>query len=132
MREKGHKHGKGGKKQIVIKDVYKPPKKGYLYPARKKAKKGHLHHHAVYDHVRREAPKFVEFLRKSGKQWSAEVAKLRPHSGRATLITELMGEGHAPGSVKVHLRYGHLTLKDVKEASITLPLAVQVAQSGPA
>ena len=127
MREKGHKHGKGGKKQIVIKDVYKPPKKGYLFPARKKAKKGHLHYHAVYDHVRREAPKFVEFLRKSGKQWSAEVAKLRPHSGRATLITELMGEGlttamsmkyarHAPGSVKVHLRYGRLTLKDVKEA----------------
>ena len=56
-----------------------------------------------------------------------ELAKIRPHSGRATLITELMGEGlttamsmkfarHGPGSVRVHLRYGLLTLRDVKEA----------------
>ena len=55
------------------------------------------------------------------------MAKLRPHSGRATLITELMGEGlttalsmkyarHAPTSYKVHLRYGRLTLADLKEA----------------
>ena len=61
-----------------------------------------------------------------------ELAKIRPHSGRATLITELMGEGlttamsmkyarHAPGSVRVHLRYGRLTLRDVKEACDNLP-----------
>jgi len=126
-RQKGHKHGKGRKKSISTKDVYKPPKKGYLFRARSNAKRGHLHYHAVYDHIRREAPKFLEFLKKDGKHWSAEVARLRPHSGRATLITELMGEGmttamsmkyarHAPGSIKVHLRYGRLTLKDVKEA----------------
>jgi hypothetical protein len=127
MREKRHKHGKGPAKRIQIKDVYKPPMHGFLFQARSNASRKHLHYHAVYDHIRREAPKFMKFLKTSGKQWSAEVAKLRPHSGRATLITELMGEGlttsmsmkyarHAPGSVKVHLRYGRLTLKDVKSA----------------
>ncbi len=46
---------------------------------------------------------------------------------RATVITELMGEGmvtamsmkyarHAPQSHKVHLKYGRLTLHDAKEA----------------
>ena len=126
-REKRHKHGKGRKKSICIKDVYKPPKKGYLFQARSKAKRGHLHYIAVYKHIRREAPKFMESLKKDSKPWTADIAKLRPHSGRATLITELMGEGmttamsmkyarHAPGSIKVHLRYGRLTLKDVKEA----------------
>ena len=69
----------------------------------------------------------MESLKKDGGAWSAEIAELRPHSGRATLITELMGEGmttamsmkyarHAPGSIKVHLKYGRLTLKDVKDA----------------
>ena len=49
----------------------------------------------------------------------SQVAKLRPHSGRAQLITELMGDGlstamsmkyarHALGSVKVHLKYSRL------------------------
>lgn len=77
--------------------------------------------------VRRQAPKFLAHLQKKGKEWSAEVARLRPHSGRATLITELMGEGmttamsmkyarHAPNSAKVHLKYGRLTLADVKAA----------------
>ena len=126
-RWKRHKHGKGRAKSISIKDVYKPPKKGYLFQARSKAKRGHLHYNAVYYHIRRESPNCWESLKKEGKSWSADIAELRPHSGRATLITELMGEGmttamsmkyarHAPGSIKVHLRYGRLTLKDVKEA----------------
>jgi hypothetical protein len=62
-----------------------------------------------------------------GQNVSDEVARLRPHSGRATVITELMGEGlvtamsmkyarHAPGSFKVHLGYSRLTLMDVKMA----------------
>jgi hypothetical protein len=62
-----------------------------------------------------------------GENVSDEVARLRPHSGRATVITELMGEGlvtamsmkyarHAPGSFKVHLGYSRLTLMDVKMA----------------
>ena len=65
--------------------------------------------------------------RKTQRQWGAEIAKLGPHSGRATLITELMGEGlttalsmkyarHAPSSYKVHLKYGRLTLQDVRQA----------------
>ena len=126
-RQKRHKHGKGRKKSINKTDVYKPPKTGYLFRARSKAKRGHLHYHAVYDRIRREAPKFLASLKKDGRRWCAEVSKLRPRAGRATLITELMGEGmttamsmkyarHAPGSIKVHLAYGRLTLKDVKEA----------------
>ena len=86
-----------------------------------------MHYHAVYDHVRQQAPRFLAHLQKTGKQWGPEVAKLRPHSGRATLITELMGEGlttalsmkyarHAPTSYKVHLKYGRLTLQDVQQA----------------
>ena len=96
-------------------------------PRRKNAKRPFLHYHAVYDHVRRQAPKFLAHLQKKGSQWDAEVGKLRPHSGRATLITELMGEGlttalsmkyarHAPGSHKVHLKYGRLRLQDVQVA----------------
>ena len=130
-REKGHKHAKGKKKKIWVKQVFRLPKTGYLFKSRQGAKQGHLHYHAVYDHIRREAPKFLKSLQAGGKQWSAEVAKLRPHSGRATLITELMGEGmttsmsmkyarHAPGSVQVHLSYGRLTLRDVKEACDSL------------
>jgi hypothetical protein len=62
-----------------------------------------------------------------GENVSDDIAWLRPHSGRATVITELMGEGlvtamsmkyarHAPGSFKVHLGYSRLTLADVKVA----------------
>lgn len=127
VRHKKHKHGRGKKKEIVLKEIYHFPKKGYLFPSRKGAKMPFLHYHAVYDHVRREAPKFLAYLAKAGKQWSPEIAKLRPHSGRATLITELMGEGlttalsmkyarHSPSSYKVHLKYGRLTLSDVKAA----------------
>ena len=103
------------------------PKKGYLFPSRRKATRPFLHYHAVYDHVRRQAPKFLAHLQKTQWQWGTEIAKLRPHSGRATLITELMGEGlttalsmkyarHAPSSYKVHLKYGRLALQDVRQA----------------
>jgi len=82
--------------------------------------------------VKREAPRFLKHLQQEGRKWAPEVARLRPHSGRATLITELMGEGltmalsmkyarHAPGSQKVHLRYGQLTLQDLQSACDALP-----------
>ncbi len=127
VRRRGHKHGRGRAKTIELHETYSPPKSGFLFPSRSKAKRPYLHYHAVYDHVRRQAPKFLAHLQRHGKQWDAAVAKLRPHSGRATLITELMGEGlttalsmkyarHAPGSHKIHLRYGHLRLHDVKQA----------------
>ena len=124
---KKHKHWKGKANLIKIKDSYLAPKSGFIFPSRSGAKRPYLHYHAVYDHVRRQAPKFLQHLKNKNKKWAPEVAKLRPHSGRATLITELMGEGlttalsmkyarHAPNSYKVHLRYGRLTLADLKQA----------------
>ena len=114
-------------KMIKIEDTYLVPKSGFIFPARRGAKYPYLHYHDVYDHVRRQAPHFLQYLMDKGKKWAPQVAKLRPHSGRATLITELMGEGlttalsmkyarHAPTSYKVHLRYGRLTLADLKQA----------------
>jgi integrase len=93
MRTKGHKHGTGAKKVIQCEDTYTVPEKGFLFTSRRNAKTESLHYHAVYAHVHKQAPKFLEFLKQSGQQWSSEISKLRPHSGRATLITELMGEG---------------------------------------
>jgi integrase len=127
LRTRGHKHGKGTRKTITYKDHWDIPGAGYIFCSRTKASKGHLHYQAVYAAVKREAPKFARFLAQQGKPVSPEVARLRPHSGRATLITELMGEGmvtalsmkyarHAPDSYKVHLKYGRLTLDDVKAA----------------
>ena len=126
-KERKHKHGKGKAKTITTTEKFEFPKAGYIFKARKKATNKHLHYHAVYDHIRKQAPKFLQHLRTKGRKWVPEIAKLRPHSGRATLITELMGEGlttalsmkyarHAPGSHKVHLKYGRLTLTDVKNA----------------
>ncbi len=126
-RPKGHKHGTGVRKNILKREHYTVPRKGYIFLSRTRASKPYLHYHAIYDHVRRQAPLFHKHLAKMGEHVSPEVANLRPHSGRATLITELMGEGlvtalsmkyarHAPESYKVHLRYGRLTLDDVKQA----------------
>ena len=126
-RTKKHKYGKGKGKTICVNETYVIPKQGYLFPSRRKATRPFLHYHAVYDHVRRQAPKFLAHLQKTQRQWGTEIARLRPHSGRATLITELMGEGltaalsmkyarHAPSSYKVHLKYGRLTLQDLQQA----------------
>ena len=127
QRLKKHKHGTCRAKIINIGDTYLAPKSGFTFPARKGAKYPYLHDHAVYDHVRRQAPHFLKHLKDWGKTWAPAVATLRPHRGRATLITEIMGEGlttalimeyarHAPNSYKVHLRYGRLTLADLKQA----------------
>ena len=122
-----HKHGKGAKGLIKKEEHFVLPTSGYIFKSRSKASQQHLHYHAIYDHVRRQAPLFEKHLAAIGEPVSPEVARLRPHSGRATLITELMGEGltttmnmkyarHSPSSHKVHLRYGRLTLADVKES----------------
>ncbi len=126
-RSLGHKHGKGRKRQIRKKDHFSIPRSGFVFVARKRATQGHLHYHAVYDHVRRQAPKFHQHLVDTGEAVSPEIRNIRTHSGRAAVITELMGEGmvtamsmkyarHSPQSCKVHLRYGRLTLHDVKAA----------------
>lgn len=126
-RTKKHKHGKGKSKTVTTTSVFKLPTSGYIFTSRKNAKRPHLHYMSVYSQVRKEAPRFYNNLKKSGEKVCEDVAKLRPHSGRATLITELMGEGlvtamsmkyarHAPGSFKVHLGYSRLSLADVKSA----------------
>ena len=74
-------------------DHYEIPREGFIFRSRAKATAAHLHYHAVYAHVKKQAPRFLDFLNKNGKKWGHEVAKLRPRSGRATLITELMGDG---------------------------------------
>ena len=64
-------------------------------------------------------------LRAASAKHDPRISQLTPHSGRASFITHLMAQGynlrmsmkqarHAPGSVKVHLRYGQLALTDVK------------------
>lgn len=126
-RTRGHKHGKGPRKVINFTAKWMVPETGYIFGSRKKATQGHLHYNGIYAHVRREAPRFAKALKDAGKPAPPEIAKLRPHSGRATLITELMGEGmttamsmkyarHAPDSYKVHLKHGRLTLQNVKAA----------------
>jgi len=121
------KHGKGKKKTILKKESFHVPKDGFIFTSRKGSKAGHLHYQAVYQHVVRQAPMFFNHLESTGEKVSPEIKRIRPHSGRATLITELMGEGmtsamsmkyarHSAGSFKVHLRYGQLTLDDVKKA----------------
>ena len=111
-REKGHKHGtikSGSKKRKVIEveDTYEVPESGFLFTSRKNAKNDHVHYHAVYSHVKKQAPLFLQYLKDNNKNWQQEYAKLRPHSGRATLITELMGEGL---STAMSMKYARLGL----------------------
>lgn len=122
-RKLGTKHGIRDRKE-----EYTPPAKGYLFKARAGAKRGHLNYIAVYYKIKALAPKFLQKLKDSaGAKHDPRIAKLTPHSGRASFITHLMAQGynlrvsmkqarHAPGSVKVHLRYGQLALTDVKTA----------------
>ena len=67
----------------------------------------------------------LQKLRAENAKHDPRISQLTPHSGRASFITHLMAQGynlrmsmkqarHAPGSVKVHLRYGQLALTDVK------------------
>jgi integrase len=67
-RQRGHKHGKGKKKQICKKDMFRVPVQGYIFKARKNSTAGHLHYHAVYDHIVKQAPKFDKHLRDLGDQ----------------------------------------------------------------
>ena len=103
------------------------PKSGFLFTARKKSGRGHLHYNAVYNQCRLLAPKFLKELEEDGAMCDETYARVRPHSGRATYITQLMAEGHAtaitlkaarhkPASIKTHLRYGQLTMEDMSRA----------------
>ena len=103
------------------------PKSGPIFTARKKSGRGHLHYNAVYNQCLRLGPMFLKELEVDGAMCDQDVARVRPHSGRATFITQLMAEGHAtsislkaarhkPSSIKTHLRYGQLTLEDMRQA----------------
>ena len=102
QRKRKHRHG-----SCDFEDTYEVPESGFIFTSRKGAKEEHLHYHAIYAHVKRQAPRFLDYLKKSGQKWGPEVAKLRPHSGRATLITELMGEGL---STALSMKYASLAL----------------------
>ena len=131
-RTRGHKHGKGRAKIVTFTEKWVPPKHGYIFLPNTGSTKGHITYHAVYKHVKLHAKAFALYLKAKGHPVGPELTKLRPHSGRATLITQLMGEGmctamsmkyarHSPESYKVHLKYGRLTLDDIKTACDSLP-----------
>ena len=80
---------------------------------------------AVYHKIKELAPDFLQKLQAANAKHDPRIPQLTPHSGRASFITHLMAQGynlrmsmkqarHAPGSVKVHLRYGQVALIDVK------------------
>ena len=107
--------------------AWQVPKSGFLFAARTKSKRKHLHYNAVWNQCKKLAPLFQKELEKDGACCDQDVARVRPHSGRATFITQLMSEGiitavsmkcarHKPGSIKTHLRYGQLTLEDLRQA----------------
>ena len=107
-----HKHG-----TCDFEDTYEVPESGFIFTPRKKAKEEHLHYQAIYAHVKRQAPRFLDHLKRSGKKWGPEVAKLRPHSGRATLITELMGEGL---STALSMKYASLSWNVISRTILSL------------
>ena len=119
-RSLGTKHGTRTREE-----EYAPPAKGCLFEARVGAPAPHLNYMAVYHKIKELAPKFLQKLRAETAKHDPRISQLTPHSGRASFITHLMAQGynlrmsmkqarHAPGSVKVHLRYGQLALTDVK------------------
>ena len=110
-----------------VRETYKIPEKGRLFAAKKKYKKkkvkrDHLSYHAVWDAVHTCARKFCTAYPSAAAKWE----QLRTHSGRATKITLMMGEGialsmsmeyarHAKNSIKTHLGYGRLTTAHVHQ-----------------
>ena len=135
VRTRKHKHGKGLAKTIDFNDNFYIPSKGFIFTSRKNAKQPHLHYQAMYAHIRRQCTPFMQAMTKQGTPWCKEWSRLRGHSGRATLITQLMGEGmpialsmkyarHAAGSYRIHLKYCRHTLADVKKACDTSPSAM--------
>jgi len=89
--------------------------------ATRKKKNKPITYHAVWSAVNKLAAAFAK------KYPGNDFEKIRSHSGRATAITSMMGQGvslpmsmkfarHKPGSLRVHLNYGQLTCMDVYRA----------------
>jgi integrase len=122
-KELDEKHKKGDKGGTT----WQVPKSGFLLAACNKSKRKHLHYNAVWNQCVKLGPLFLKELERDGACCDQDVARVRPHSGRATFITQLMSEGvstaislkysrHKPSSIKTHLRYGQLTLEDLRKA----------------
>ena len=110
-----------------VQESYQIPEKGRLFVAKKtyhkkKVQRDHLCYHAVWVAVRTLAKKFCKAYPSAAAKWE----QLRTHSGRATKITMMMGEGislsmsmeyarHAKSSIKTHLAYGRLTTAHVHQ-----------------
>ena len=77
IRKKKHTHGNGEGKLISVQETFVIPKKGYLFRSRRNATRPFLHYHAVYDHMRRQAPKFLGRLQKRIGNGERRL----PHSG---------------------------------------------------
>ena len=101
-------------------DTYIIPSSGRLFRGRRGAKANHISYAAVWAAINKLSKKFDEAHPNNGFQ------KIRSHSGRATSITLLMGEGmplavtmrfarHQPSSVRTHLKYGQLTCDHVRD-----------------
>ena len=109
---KGHRLGTGRKKQIQRVQTYIAPKRGYLFTSRtgchgtflKLMNRLHQKHVVWWSGLSaRDLLSNTWTTTPSTQQWrngplpswrsSKSKARLRPHSGRAALITELMGQG---------------------------------------
>eukprot|EP00971_Amphidinium_carterae_P353031 6492801-Amphidinium_carterae.1 len=101
-------------------DKFLLPMDGPLFPSMK-ARTRSITYHGVWAAVKRLSVQF-------GKQYPNNgFERIRTHSGRATAITRLMGEGvplpmsmkfarHKPGSLRTHLMYGQLSCMDVYQS----------------
>ena len=107
-----------------VEDKFILPGQGVLFPSRKsnrKKKSLPITYHAVWSAINVLSKKFDR------KYPGNDFEKIRSHSGRATAITTMMGQGvplplsmkfarHKPGSLRVHIAYGQLTCLDVYRA----------------
>lgn len=114
-------------RKFTVKDEYTWPEQGYLFltprPGRGDVP---ITYHAVWSAVTKLAPMFDQ------KYPGNAFARIRTHSGRATAITTMLGQGvsvpigmkfarHRPGSVGTFLRYGRLTERHVHQTLLNLP-----------
>ena len=59
QRKRKHRHG-----SCDFEDTYEVPESGFIFTSRKGAKEEHLHYHAIYAHVKRQAPRFSGLFEK--------------------------------------------------------------------
>jgi integrase len=120
-RRKTNQHS--GQKEVV--DFFEFPETGRIFASRGmykgvKTQQQHLGYHAVWAAVSKLSAMYAKQNDHHSRVWEG----IRSHSGRATKITLLMGEGislacsmryarHAHDSIRTHLRYGRLTCSHI-------------------